>query len=150
MAAPTVAPNMTVKSIEERRICSMNERYIPQIREAAIPEDGGWVKLQNESVLLLSIPEWEDWLSQSTTSYPFVWMYDRAEDAYLFCFRLNDQTEKAIAFAKEHAGLLLKEEQANGPFSILITSDALAQTTAQSPYLLLTEVMLKRHPQAGW
>jgi hypothetical protein len=128
----------------------MTERYIPQVREAAIPEDGCWAELQNTPVLLLSIPEWKDLLNQLITGYQFVWMYDREEDAYLFCFRLNNQIEKAIAFAKEHAGLLLKDERASGLFSILITSDALDQTTAQSPYLLLTEVELKRHPQAGW
>jgi hypothetical protein len=128
----------------------MNGRYIPQIREAAIPEDGGWVQLQNNPTLILYIPEWKDWLTPSRVGDPFVWMYDREEDAYLFCFRLDNQIEKAIAFAKEHAGLLLRETQANDPFSILITSEELDQITVQSPYLLITEVVLKRHPQAGW
>lgn len=128
----------------------MSQRYIPQIREASIPEDGGWAELENHPVLLLSIPEWTDIVNQSAEGYQYVWMYDRAEDAYLFCFRLNNQMERAIAFPKEHAGLLLQDERSYQPFSILVTAESLAEVHDESPLLLLQQVELKRHPKAGW
>lgn len=128
----------------------MSERYIPKVTEAAIPEDGGWAELENEDVLVLSIPDWEEIVGVSIEALQYVWMYDRLEDAYLLCFKINNKIEKAIAFAKEHAGLLLTHQHAYQPFSILITSDSLENSNEKTPYFYLPKVELKRHPKAGW
>lgn len=128
----------------------MKERYVPQVREAAIPEDGAWAELSNENVLILSIPEWKEILRHSTKGYRYVWMYDRQGDAYIFCFRLQAGAEKAVAFAKEHGGLLLQDGRAYDSFSILVTSEPLDQAEEDTPMLLLQNVSLKRHPKAGW
>ncbi|MBA4493864.1 hypothetical protein ACFO25_14840 [Paenactinomyces guangxiensis] len=128
----------------------MSERYIPQITEASIPEDGAWAELENTPVLILSIPEWKEMIEQPTEGHQYVWMYDRAEDAYLFCFRLSSRLERAVAFPRDHAGLLLQDEKAHRPFSILITGESLEETKKDTPLLLLRHVQLKRHPQAGW
>lgn len=128
----------------------MSERYIPQVREAAIPEDGGWAEVSGEDVLILSIPEWKTLVGTKIDSFQYVWMYDRLEDAYLLCIKINDQVERAIAFAKEHAGLLLTNKHAYQPFSILVTPESLEQSNEQTPYLYLPKIALKRHPKAGW
>ncbi len=128
----------------------MSERYIPKVTEAAIPEDGGWAELENEDVLILSIPDWDEIGGVTMESFQYVWLYDRLEDAYLLCFKINGELEKAIAFAKDHAGLLLTHQNAYQPFSILITSDALGTLNEQTPYFYLPKVELKRHPKAGW
>ncbi|WP_175552367.1 hypothetical protein [Seinonella peptonophila] len=128
----------------------MKNRYIPKINEAAIPENGGWAEIMDEPVLVLSIPEWESIMNQSTEEYQSVWMYDRIEDAYIFCFKLNEQVERAIAFAKDHAGVLLKDERAEGEFSILITHEGLEDADEETPCLYFKELHLRRHPKAGW
>ncbi|MBA4543313.1 MULTISPECIES: hypothetical protein [Thermoactinomyces] len=130
----------------------MSKRYIPRIREAAIPEDGGWMKLQEEGapVLVLSVPEWSDELKQSVSGYEHTWMYDRANDAYLFCFRLEEGREYAIAFAREHAGILLNDDRARGKFSLLVTAQHLKETEDLKPCFLFRGISLKRHPRAGW
>lgn len=128
----------------------MSKKYVPQINEAAIPEDGGWANLSQESVLILSIPDWDDVVGRSTEGYEYVWLYDREGDAYIFCFRLSDKTERAIAFPKDHAGLLLQDGRAYDPFSFLITSQALNEVDEKERMLFLGEVELRRHPQAGW
>jgi hypothetical protein len=125
----------------------MSKRYVPKIKEAAIPEDGGWVEGQAGPVLLLSIPEWDIEKIYKTPVQAYVWMYDRQQNAYLFCFRLQTGEEKAIAFLSDHAGLLLKETHANSSFSLMITSESL-QEAEQA--LLIEEVELRRHPVAGW
>jgi hypothetical protein len=73
-------------------------------------------------------------------------MYDRFEGAYLFCFKLRDGVERAIAFPSDHAGRLLQDKRAQGGFGIAITSQGLEGEEAA--YLLLGGVYLKRHPQA--
>jgi hypothetical protein len=128
----------------------MPERYIPKVREAAIPEDGTWAELAQKNMLILSIPEWGELVELSVEHFQYVWMYDRLEDAYLLCIKLNDKIEKAIAFAKEHAGLLLAKEQADKPFPILIVTESLEQFADKTPYLYLPQIELKRHPKAGW
>ena len=128
----------------------MTKRYIPQIREAAVPEEGGWTKEQQTPVLLLSIPEWEKEVTWNSETYQSVWLYDRKEDAYLFCFRLPNQEERAIAFAKNHAGLLLQDPRAVQSFSLVITSKPLEETETNHGCLRLKDVKLVRHPQAGW
>lgn len=128
----------------------MSKKYIPQVTEAAIPDDGGWANLSQESALILSVPDWDEIVGRSTEGYEYVWLYDREADAYILCFRLSDQTEKALAFPKDHAGLLLQDQRAYEPFSLLITSRALAEVDEGTRMLFLGDVELKRHPQAGW
>lgn len=127
----------------------MSERYIPKVREASIPEDGTWAEIENKQILILSIPEWKELVKISIKTFQYVWMYDRLEDAYLLCIKIDNQIEKAIAFAKEHAGLLLAQKYAFQPFPILITSGPLEKFT-ETPYLYLPKIELKRHPKAGW
>ncbi|MDR6225743.1 hypothetical protein [Desmospora profundinema] len=126
------------------------EKYVPHVREAAIPEDGGWAELSGEQVLILSVPEWEELVDRSAEGYRYVWMYDRKADAYIFCFRLEDGTERALAFAKDHGGLLLADERARGSFSLLVTARPLEDVKDETPMLLLQGITLKRHPKAGW
>lgn len=129
----------------------MAERYIPKVTEAAIPVDGGWTEIENEDVLVLSIPDWKEIVGTPITkSFRYVWMYDRSEDAYLLCFQINDEIERAIAFAREHAGKLLTNKRAYQPFSILITSESLEHAHSRTPFLFLPRIRLKRHPKAGW
>ncbi len=129
----------------------MSSRYIPQIREAVIPEDGGWAELGEEdtAALVLSIPEWSSQLDHSEEGFEYVWLYDRSNDAYLFCFRLDEKREYSIAFAKEHAGLLLKDKRACNSFNLLVTARPLSEQNL-NPCFLFRNVELKRHPQAGW
>lgn len=129
----------------------MNPRYIPQIREAVIPEDGGWAELgeADRPVLVLSVPEWADELKQSEEGFEYVWLYDRSNDAYLFCFRLDKNREYSIAFAREHAGLLLKDKRSCEAFHLLVTARPLTEQDL-NPCFLFRNVELKRHPQAGW
>ncbi|OYD06896.1 hypothetical protein [Paludifilum halophilum] len=128
----------------------MTDRYIPRVREASIPEDGGWAELSQENVLILSIPDWRDIADRSAKGYRYVWMYDRQGDAYIFSFRLEDGTERAVAFARDHGGLLLRDERAYKAFSILVTPEPLHEMKEDTPMLLLEEISLKRHPKAGW
>jgi hypothetical protein len=129
----------------------LKERYIPQVQEAVIPEDGGWAELieDRSPVLILSVPEWKEEVDRSAADFSYAWLYDRANDAYLFCFRLEQGREYAIAFAREHAGMLLADERAHQPFSLLITAHSLEADDLR-PCLLFRHVSLKRHPQAGW
>ena len=76
----------------------MSERYVPKIKEAAIPEDGGWIEGETNPILLLYIPTWNVLETNPDEVSAYVWMYDREQDAYLFCFQLKDGSEKAIAF----------------------------------------------------
>jgi hypothetical protein len=124
--------------------------FIPQIRQAAVPEEGSWAELGGAPVLLLSIPEWQYQVRQSAEENRYVWMYDRENDAYLFCFRLKDQKDYAVAFPREHAGVLLMDRKASRPFSLLVTSRPLSGTMDLRPCLLFRDVSLKRHPKAGW
>ncbi|MCH5586158.1 hypothetical protein MK805_14545 [Shimazuella sp. AN120528] len=128
----------------------MSERYVPKIQEAAIPEDGGWVEGEKCPILLLSIPAWEDLETDSEQIRAYVWMYDRGQDAYLFCYQLKDGTEKAIAFISDHAGLLLKEEHAKGTFSMMIMNQGLQEVSSSNSVLLIENINLVRHPSAGW
>lgn len=128
----------------------MTERYIPRVQEAAVPEEGAWAVLKNENVLVLSIPEWEKVVRRSSRGFRYAWLYERQKRTYIFCFRLQDGTEQAVAFPKDHAGVLLQDGRAYDPFSILITSRPLTEADGDSPSLLLRKVRLKRHPEAGW
>lgn len=128
----------------------MIERYIPQVKEAAVPEDGVWATYLDQPVLFLSIPEWKEIVEKTNKGIKFVWMYDREEDAYLFCFQLSNQQEYAIAFPREHAGMLLQDERSHEEFSILITSEELTDVTEETQLLELKKIFLRRHPKAGW
>lgn len=125
-------------------------RYIPKIREATLPEDGGWTEINQKPVLVLSIPEWHEIVHLPSEPFRSVWMYDRVEDAYLFCFQLQEKIERAVAFPKDHAGKLLQDTRSHQTFSLLITDQSLSQTDKQMPCLYFPHIRLKRHPQAGW
>ncbi|MXQ54015.1 hypothetical protein [Shimazuella alba] len=128
----------------------MSERYVPKIQEAAIPEDGGWVEGETSPILLLSIPAWEELETNPDYVNAYVWMYDREQDAYLFCFQLKDESEKAIAFISDHAGLLLQDEHAKDSFSMMIMNKPLQEVSSSQSVLLIENVKLVRHPAAGW
>jgi hypothetical protein len=128
----------------------MSQRYVPKIQEAAIPEDGGWVEGETSPILLLSIPTWKELKTNPDEIHAYVWMYDRGQDAYLFCYQLKDGTEKAIAFISDHAGLLLKDEHAKGTFSMMIMNKGLQEVNSSESVLLIENVNLVRHPSAGW
>lgn len=127
----------------------MPTRYIPQIREAMIPEEGGWAELSEGSVLILSIPEWTESDQSLTSRMQSAWLYDRGNDAYLYCFQLANGQEYAIAFAKGHAGLLLTDRRASQPFAFLITAQPLT-SEGYDPSLLIRNITWKKHPKAGW
>ncbi|WP_124728290.1 hypothetical protein [Staphylospora marina] len=128
----------------------MTMRYIPRIRGAAVPEEGQWATLSGKPVLILSVPEWQYQVRQSVEKDRHVWMYDRENDAYLFCFRMQNESDYAVAFPREHAGLLLRDPKADRPFSVLITSQELEGSRDLRPCLLFRDVRLRRHPRAGW
>jgi hypothetical protein len=128
----------------------MSERYVPKINEAAIPEDGGWVDGETNPILLLSIPTWKELETNPDLVHAYTWMYDREQNAYLFCFQLKDGSEKAIAFISDHAGLLLQDEHAKGAFSMMIMNQALQEVSSPHSVLLIENVTLVRHPAAGW
>lgn len=126
-----------------------DERYIPHIHEAVVPDEGQWAELEGKNVLILSILEWEGTIQQSREEQKTVWMYDRGNDAYLFCFRLQDGKDYAIAFPREHAGVFLTDSRAHNPFSLLVTAKSLQEKTLR-PCILFQDLSLMRHPKAGW
>ncbi|MDN4594284.1 hypothetical protein [Polycladomyces subterraneus] len=128
----------------------MARRYIPQVRSAVLPDDGAWTELNGEDVLILSVTEWQGQLKVSSRGYEYVWLYDRQSKAYIFCIRMSDGEERAIAFPREHAGTLLQDGRAYEPFTILVTDQPLDKIGEQSQFLLFRDVKLKRHPEAGW
>jgi hypothetical protein len=95
--------------------------------------------------MALFLPECIEMEKQPSKGFQYVWMYDRVENAYLFCFKLANQFEKAIVFPHDHAGLLLKDERALTPFSIVLST-----TEDSRAYLHLDNISFKRHPKAGW
>ncbi|SFX19734.1 hypothetical protein SAMN04487866_102117 [Thermoactinomyces sp. DSM 45891] len=126
------------------------ERYLPRIQEASIPEDGVWATYLEKPVLFLSIPEWLEVIESNDEATRFVWMFDREQDAYLFCFQCVSGQEYAIAFPKEHAGMLLRDERSYDLFSLFITSKELEEVTESSNLLQIHDISLQRHPKAGW
>ncbi|MDQ0416047.1 hypothetical protein J2Z48_000205 [Croceifilum oryzae] len=126
------------------------ERYLPQIQEASIPEDGVWATYLEKPVLFLSIPEWQEMIESNDETARFVWMFDREQDAYLFCIQCVSGEEYAIAFPKEHAGMLLRDERSHESFSLFITSKELEEVTESTNLLQIHDIVLQRHPKAGW
>jgi hypothetical protein len=128
----------------------MTRRYIPQVRSAVLPDDGAWTKLNGEDVLILSVPEWKGQLGPSNRGEEYVWLYERQSKAYIFCIRMSNGEERAIAFPREHAGTLLQDGRAYEKFTILVTDQPLDKIGEKSQFLLFRDVKLKRHPEAGW
>lgn len=128
----------------------MSERYRPQIQSASIPENGAWANMEDQVFLILSLPEWDDVVTQNEEGFQYVWMYDRNQDAYIFCFRLDNGAERAIAFPKDHAGVLLQDEKASQEFSMMITAKDLNEANEEDSFLILPKIRLVRHPKAGW
>jgi hypothetical protein len=124
--------------------------YLPTIDEGFYPHDAGWtVDEQQESILLLSIPELGQCVHKVVTEFDYAWLFDSTINAYIFCFRIESR-EYAVIFQFQHAGKLLLEREAYEPFSIAITATQFSTMTEYTPYLLLQPIALNRQPVAGW
>jgi hypothetical protein len=125
--------------------------YIPQVSTGYYPEDAGWAsRPDGENLLLLSIPDFNFLLTVQVNSYDYAWLYDQELDAYIFCFKINNKTEHAIIFRKDHAGILLQEEFALKPFTLVITHKDLEALTENDPVFTLNDIEMKRSEIAGW
>ncbi|WP_246941371.1 hypothetical protein [Bacillus pinisoli] len=127
----------------------MNVNYIPTVNEGHYPHDAGWTEENNQSILLLSIPELKNIAHQVITVFDYAWLFDRNLNAYIFCFRIEEE-EHAIIFQFTHAGKLLMEKEAYDSFAIAITGAEFSEMTEHTPYLLLPSIQLNRQPVAGW
>lgn len=127
------------------------EEYVPSISKGYYPEDAGWAKRPDgENILLLCIPEYSYLLTIQVKSYEYAWLYNNELDAYVFCFRINNKSEQAIIFKRDHAGVLLNETFAYSPFSVAITHKDFAYLTEKDPVFMLNNIELTRHVSAGW
>ncbi|MCF6094711.1 hypothetical protein L1765_12140 [Microaerobacter geothermalis] len=124
--------------------------YKPTVSEGIHPQDGGWYEWLGETYLALSVPEWKDIVNKRAGHYEYAWLFDKDQNAYIFCFRLADGTERAIIFQRDHAGLLLLESPAYEPFHIWITSEELQDVEERTPLLQLKDVTLDRSVEAKW
>src|SRR5699024_2290845 len=95
--------------------------------EGVHPVDGGWTSSKGQAVLLLSIPEFEEIISSSFDTFDYAWLYHSKLEAYILCFQLSSDIEKAILFGRKHAGRLLMDAEAYEPFNIAITSHSLQE-----------------------
>ncbi|WP_142296515.1 hypothetical protein [Lottiidibacillus patelloidae] len=126
------------------------QQYIPSIKEGFIPEDGGWTTSGQGNTMLLSIPQLKAKINQKLDKYSYAWLYDKKQDAYIFCFQLDGKEEYAILFQAEYAGKLLLEQEAYERFTVAITDLPFGHLTEQSNYLIINEVEITRQPIAGW
>ncbi|MFZ3589375.1 hypothetical protein ACOI1C_08865 [Bacillus sp. DJP31] len=124
-------------------------QYMPTINEGFYPLDAGWTEDQDESILILCVPELQDIVQEKIESYDYTWLFESSIDAYIFCFRLENK-EFALVFQFKHAGKLLLEPDAYETFSMAITSTNFQSMTENTPYLLLPHISLNRQPVAGW
>jgi hypothetical protein len=125
--------------------------YIPQVSTGYYPEDAGWAsRPDGENILLLCIPEFNYLITFQVKSYDYTWLYNQELDAYIFCFKVNKQSEHAVIFKKDHAGVLLQEEFAFKPFTIAITHKDLGTISEKDPVFLLNDIEISRSEIAGW
>ncbi len=124
-------------------------QYIPKINEGFYPLDAGWTEEQGQSILLLCVPELEDIVHKKIESFDYAWLFESSINAYIFCFRI-DQEEYAILFQFEHAGKFLLDPEAYESFGVAITSTEFHNIAENTPYLLLQPINLNRQPLAGW
>jgi hypothetical protein len=131
----------------------MIENYIPSVKEGVYPNDGGWLENeQDRPTLVLSIPEFLHFINVPIPKFDYAWLYNQEINAYIFCFRLKglQQIEKTIIFHEEHAGILIKDENAFKHFDISITSEHLEDVNEETNYLYLPNITITRHPAASW
>lgn len=125
--------------------------YRPAISQGYYPEDAGWIEQSDgEDILLLCMPEYRYLITLEVKSYEYAWLFNKELDAYIFCFKINKQFEQAVIFKQEHAGILLKEEFANKPFTIAITDKQFTDLKENDPVFMLQKIELKKHENAGW
>ncbi|MFT4414932.1 hypothetical protein ACLM5H_13815 [Fredinandcohnia humi] len=124
--------------------------YRPTITQGIYPEDAGWTSENQTNILLISAPLLSEILSFTTDPFDYAWLYDEELDAYIFCFRLQNQQEYAILFQKEHAGRLLIEQVAYEEFSIVLTDQPFEMIKEETPHVTLSKISLKRQTIAGW
>ncbi|MBM7660470.1 hypothetical protein JOC85_001242 [Bacillus mesophilus] len=125
-------------------------QYIPTVNEGIYPQDAGWTEdEQQQSILLLSIPELVGLANQVITKFDYAWLFDSSINAYIFCFRVNEK-EYAVIFQFNHAGKFLLEREAYESFSIAITGVEFSVMTEHTPYALFQPITLNRQPVAGW
>jgi hypothetical protein len=127
----------------------LSQEYVPEITEGVYPEDGGWTTDQSGNVLLLSVPLLSSIIHTTVTSFDYTWLYDKAINAYIFCFKINAEKEYAVIFQNEHAGQLLITEEAADEFSIALTAFPFEELTDESTYLYLPKIILNRHTTTG-
>ncbi|MBU8905276.1 hypothetical protein [Desertibacillus haloalkaliphilus] len=128
----------------------MANQYEPTVSEAVFPSDGGWTMDGDKHVLLLSIPEFSEVINHSFESYRYAWLYDKENDAYIFCFQFDDGFERAVLFQREHAGILLTEAAAYEMFTIVISDQAFDKIDEQTVLLELPQIKITRMMSAGW
>jgi hypothetical protein len=126
------------------------QQYIPSIKEGYIPEDGGWTTSGEGATLLLSIPELTNIIEKKWDKHSYAWLYDKKQDAYIFCFQFDGTDEYAILFQADFAGRLLLEKEAYEPFTIAITDLPFERLTEHSKYVIINSVAITRQPIAGW
>lgn len=127
----------------------MSKEYNPTITEGYYPEDAGWSLDESSPILLLYLPELSKILGQKFHSFDFAWLYNESLNAYIFCFKINNQ-EYAIIFERDHAGMLLLESEAEDSFAIAITDIPFEEINENTNYLLLPNIHLKRHIKENW
>lgn len=132
---------MNFEILSEGEKIEMTTPYRPKIKTATLPEEGSWIQIESEWALALSVPELEEIMGLSTQGYRYVWMYDRVEKAYLFCFQLSDHIDRAIVFPHDHAGRFLEDERAKEEIGMILT----ASEIGQGPYLFFKGIRFKKH-----
>jgi hypothetical protein len=126
--------------------------YIPQISTGYYPKDAGWVSMQNEeNILLLCVPELNHLITFHINNYDYAWLYNQELDAYIFCFRINHKFEHGVIFQKEHAGILLQDDEfASNPFTIAVTDKELENLKEEDSVFMLKDIILKKSKIASW
>lgn len=124
--------------------------YTPTVTKGIYPEDAGWTEDGRNKVLLLSIPMLTEIMKIKIYTFDYTWLYDKELDAYIFCFRLQDDQEFAVLFQKEHAGILLMKSEANNEFTVVITDQPFNDLTEESRFISLPNILLERQKIAGW
>ncbi|MGM7702446.1 hypothetical protein ACSVDE_12030 [Pseudalkalibacillus sp. Hm43] len=121
----------------------MNNHYSPSITEAHTPEDGGWTTYEDSPVLLISIPAFGDLVHIENKGYSYAWLWDESCNGHIFCFKLNSGEERAILFAEQFAGKLLKEPEAREIFHIALTASELTEMDDDTTILWLPGIEFK-------
>lgn len=125
--------------------------YMPQVSTGYYPEDAGWAsRPDGENLLLLSIPDLRFLLTFQVNSYDYAWLYDQELEAYIFCFKINNKSESAVIFQRDHAGILLQEEFALKPFTVVITEKDFEHLSENDPVFQLDNIEMVKSDTAGW